>query len=347
MLCALILAGGIGSRFWPQSTEDKPKQFLRLLGNDTMIQMTYNLMKKIVPEERIFIVTNRRYINILKEQIPNINDKNIICEPFSKNTAPSILLSSFYIKKIYPDANIVCISSDSYIGKENEFIQKIGIANDFIINNKKALVTIGIGPTRPETNYGYIRCQKGDTMPSKVLEFIEKPSLELAKEYLKSKEYLWSAGMYIYNNENMLLEIKDKMPIEYELLSSLPNNHDVNYWKALNINYAKCQKISIARAIIEKSSNVYVVPSEIEWDDVGSWLALERYIPKDDFGNLIKGDVKIFDSHNNIIYGNNKKIVLLNADDLFCIDSDNLIIIGRKDDFEKIHTLKDKIKEDV
>lgn len=347
MLCALILAGGVGSRFWPQSTDDKPKQFLKLLGNETMIQITYKLMQRIVPEDRIFIVTNKRYIKLLKEQIPNIDNRNIICEPSSKNTAPCILLSSLYIQKIYFDANVVCVSSDSYIGKEDEFLKKIVLASDYVEKNKQNLVTIGIAPTRPEINYGYIKCQKDDSIPSKVIKFIEKPSLELAKEYLQSKDYYWSAGMYIYNNLTMLQEIKKNMPYEYELLNNLPDYHDINYEKVLETNYDKCQKISIARSVIEKCSNVYVIPADIEWDDVGSWLALERYIPKDVNGNIVKGNAKIFDSHNNIIYGNDKKIVLFNADNLFCIDSDDVIIIGRKEDFEKVHTLKDKVNEDI
>ena len=343
MLCALIMAGGIGSRFWPQSTEDKPKQFLKLLGERTMIQMTYDRMKKIVPDDKIFIITNRRYVDLIKEQLPNIKDINIICEPYSKNTGPCILLSSLYIRKLYPDTNIVCVASDSYIGNVDEFVKNIKIANSFVDKKKEAIVAIGITPTRPETSYGYIKYNKDDSIPNKVIKFVEKPNIELAKEYLQSHEYLWNAGMYIYNNEKILEEIKVNLPDEYELLKDLPDLSNDKYEEYLDTNYSKCQKISIDYAVMEKSDNIYAIPSNIDWDDVGSWKALERYTKKDHAGNIVKGDASIIDSHNNIIYGNGKKIIILNANDLFCIDSDETIIIGRKEDFENVHLLKDKI----
>ncbi len=345
MLCALIMAGGIGSRFWPQSTVEKPKQFLKLLGDKTMIQLTYDRIRKIIPDERIFIATNKRYINLIKEQLPNIEVQNIICEPYSKNTAPCILLSSLYIKKRYPDTNVVCVSSDSYIGKVDTFLEKIKLADSFVNKEKKAIVTIGITPTRPETGYGYIKYEKKEISPNKVIKFVEKPNLELAKEYLESQEYLWNAGMYIYNNISILDEIKNNLEEEYELLKDLPNPDNPKYELFLEDNYSKCQKISIDYAVLEKSPNVYAIPSNIDWDDVGSWQALERYTPKDDLGNVIKGDVKIIDSHNNVIYGNGKKIVFVNMNDLFCIDSDDVIVVGKKEDLKNVHLLKDKIEE--
>ena len=347
MLCILIMAGGIGSRFWPQSTEKKPKQFLKLLGERTMIQMTYDRMKKIASDSHIFIITNKSYFNKVHEQLPTLPSQNIICEPCSKNTAPCILLASLYINKLYSNANVVCVSSDSYIGKVDEFLEKINLANDFVNREKKALITIGITPTRPETGYGYIKYQKEEPAPNKVIKFVEKPNLDLAKKYLESREYLWNAGMYIYNIQSMLDEIKINLPEEYQLLKDLPDINNSEYNNYLEKNYSKCQKISIDYAVMEKSNNVYTVPANIDWDDVGSWKSLERYIEKDTDGNIVKGDAKIIDSHNNIIYGNGKKIVLLNIDDLFCIDSDETIIIGRKEDFESVHLLKEKIEKDT
>ena len=344
MLCAVIMAGGVGSRFWPQSTETKPKQFLKLLGNKTMIQMTYERMNKLVPSENIFIVTNSHYRDLVKEQIPNINDINIITEPCSRNTAPCILLSTLYIKNLYKEANIVCVSSDSYIGNEARFLNIIEEANNFINKEKKAIVTLGITPTRPETGYGYIKYEKGSKTPNKVIKFVEKPNIELAIEYLESKEYLWNAGMFIFNSIEMLKELKKYLPEEYKLLHNLPKYDDINYDKYLEDNYEKCQKISIDYAIMEKSSNVYAIPSDIGWDDVGSWKALERYTKKDDLGNVVKGDAKLIDSHNNVIYGHGKKIIFVNMDDMFCIDSDNAIIIGKKEDLNKVHLLKEEIK---
>ena len=343
MLCVLIMAGGVGSRFWPQSTEKMPKQFLNLLGEKSMIQMTYDRMRKITDDENIFIVTNKKYVNLVKEHINGINDKNIICEPCSKNTAPCILLSALYLKKMYDETNVICVSSDSYIGEEDIFIDIIKKANDFVSGKKNAIVTLGIKPTRPETGYGYIKYEKSDETPNKVISFVEKPNLELAKEYFSSGEYLWNAGMFIYNNNSMLDEIKNNLPNEYNLLKDLPSITDDNYNSFLNENYEKCTKISIDYAVMEKSKNIYAIPSDINWDDVGSWKALERYTDGDNEGNVIKGDTRVINSHNNVIYGNDKKIVLLNVDDLFCIDSNDVIVIGKKEDLGIVHELRDKI----
>lgn len=344
MLCVVIMAGGIGSRFWPQSTPDKPKQFLKLLGNKTMIQMTYDRMNKLVPSENIFIVTNSRYVDLVKEQLPMVKDINIITEPCSRNTAPCILLSALYIKNLYQEANIICVSSDSYIGNEERFLDIINEANEFIKKENKAIVTLGITPTRPETGYGYIKYDKSDKVPNKVIKFVEKPNLELAKEYLESREYLWNAGMFIFNSTSMLEELKNYLPEEYQLLKDLPKKIDDKYYKFLESNYEKCNKISIDYAVMEKSPNVYAIPSDIGWDDVGSWKALERYTEKDDLGNIVKGDATMIDSHNNVIYGHGKKIVFVNMDDMFCIDSDDAIIIGKKDDLNNVHLLKEEIK---
>ena len=347
MLCVLILAGGIGSRFWPQSTEERPKQFLKLLGDKTMIQMTYDQMKQITSSENIFVSTNSNYVDMLKEQLPDISDSNIICEPYFKNTGPSILLSSLYIKKIYPDANVVCVASDIYIGNEKELIKSIKLASSYVTRKNDAIVVVGVNPTRPETGYGYIEYQKDGVIPSKVTGFIEKPDIKLAKDYLASKKYLWNTGVFIYNNENMLKEIKNNLPVEYELLKKLIDVDSDAYYEYLDSNYQKCKKISISNAVLEKSINLYVIPANIDWDDVGSWESLERYIKKDDNDNIIKGDAKIIGGHNNIIYGNGKKIVLVNANDLFCIDSNDTIIIGRKEDLSNVYLLKDKIEKGV
>ena len=341
MLCALIMAGGIGSRFWPQSTEEMPKQFLKLLGDKTMIRMTYDRINKLIPAENIFIITNDRYVEKIKKELPELPDINIITEPCSKNTAPCILLSSLYIKNLRGEVNIACISSDSYIKKEDVFLEKIEMANDFVTKNKEALVTIGITPTRPETAYGYIKYNKEEQAPNKVEKFVEKPDLETAEEYLADGNYLWNAGMFIFNNLNMIKEIEENSNNEYLMLKDLPLITDPYYKKFLVANYEKCNKISIDYAVMEKSKNVYTIPSDLGWDDVGSWKSLERYIPKDESDNIIKGEVKVIDSKNNVIYGNGKRIILLNVNDIFCIDSNDVIIIGDRKDLDKVQRLKD------
>lgn len=345
MLCALIMAGGVGSRFWPQSTPENPKQFLSLVSEKAMIQMTYDRMKKIVPKEKIFIVTNYNYVDKVKEQIPEIKDINIITEPCSRNTAPCILLSTIYIKNIYKNANIVCVSSDSHIENENKFMDDISLANEFVTKKQDAIVTIGIKPTRPETNYGYIKYEHSDDKVLKVLRFVEKPNLELAKKYYESKEYLWNAGMFIFNAESILKEFKNNVPKEYNLLINLPKHINSEYYKFLNENYEKCEKISIDYAVMEKSNNVYTIPTEIGWDDIGTWNSVERYIPKDERDNVLKGNIEAINSNNNIVYANNKKVVLLDVENVFCIDSDDVIIVGKRESLGKVHTLKDKLEK--
>lgn len=345
MLCALIMAGGVGSRFWPQSTPENPKQFLSLVSEKAMIQMTYDRMKKIVPKEKIFIVTNYNYVDKVKEQIPEIKDINIITEPCSRNTAPCILLSTIYIKNIYKNANIVCVSSDSHIENENKFIDDISLANEFVTKKQDAIVTIGIKPTRPETNYGYIKYEHSDDKVLKVLRFVEKPNLELAKKYYESKEYLWNAGMFIFNAESILKEFENNVPKEYNLLINLPKHINSEYYKFLNENYEKCEKISIDYAVMEKSNNVYTIPTEIGWDDIGTWNSVERYIPKDERDNVLKGNIEAINSNNNIVYANNKKVVLLDVENVFCIDSDDVIIVGKRESLGKVHTLKDKLEK--
>lgn len=345
MLCALIMAGGVGSRFWPQSTPENPKQFLSLVSEKAMIQMTYDRMKKIVPKEKIFIVTNYNYVDKVKEQIPEIKDINIITEPCSRNTAPCILLSTIYIKNIYKNANIVCVSSDSHIENENKFMDDISLANEFVTKKQDAIVTIGIKPTRPETNYGYIKYEHSDDKVLKVLRFVEKPNLELAKKYYESKEYLWNAGMFIFNAESILKEFKNNVPKEYNLLINLPKHINSEYYKFLNENYEKCEKISIDYAVMEKSNNVYTIPTEIGWDDIGTWNSVERYIPKDERDNVLKGNIEAINSNNNIVYANNKKVVLLDVENVFCIDSDDVIIVGKKESLNKVYTLKDKLEK--
>lgn len=345
MLCALIMAGGVGSRFWPQSTPENPKQFLSLVSEKAMIQMTYDRMKKIVPKEKIFIVTNYNYVDKVKEQIPEIKDINIITEPCSRNTAPCILLSTIYIKNIYKNTNIVCVSSDSHIENENKFMDDISLANEFVTKKQDAIVTIGIKPTRPETNYGYIKYEHSDDKVLKVLRFVEKPNLELAKKYYESKEYLWNAGMFIFNAESILKEFENNVPKEYNLLINLPKHINSEYYKFLNENYEKCEKISIDYAVMEKSNNVYTIPTEIGWDDIGTWNSVERYIPKDERDNVLKGNIEAINSNNNIVYANNKKVVLLDVENVFCIDSDDVIIVGKKESLNKVYTLKDKLEK--
>ena len=344
-LCTLIMAGGRGTRFWPKSTEEKPKQFLNLIGNKTMLQLTVERSLKVTPIEKIFVVTGEIYKDIVKEQLPELPERNIIIEPVGRNTAPCILLATLYINQIYNNTNVVVLPSDHIIKDIDNFSNTIKNANNYIENeNKNSIITIGITPTRPETGYGYIKCSdKKYKEVVKVESFVEKPNIEKAREYLEEGKYLWNAGMFVFNTNYMLEELKNNCEQSYELLSNLPNIDNENYEVELEKVYKECEKISIDYAVMEKSKNVYVIPSELGWDDIGTWKCLERYIEHDEHGNVSIGKTFAEDAKNNIIYAENKKIVLLGVEDLFCIDSNGVLIIGRKDKLAEAHNYRDVI----
>ena len=344
-LCTLIMAGGRGTRFWPKSTEEKPKQFLNLIGEKTMLQLTVERSLKVTPIERIFVVTGEIYKDIVKEQLPELPEKNIIIEPTGRNTAPCILLSTLYIKQMYENANVVVLPSDHIIKDVDNFCYTINKANNYIENeNKNAIITIGITPTRPETGYGYIKyTDKKYKEVVKVEKFVEKPNIEKAREYLEEGKYLWNAGMFVFNVNYMLEELKENCSQSYDILSKLPAIDRIDYEKELNKVYKECESISIDYAVMEKSKNVYVIPSELGWDDIGTWKCLERYIEHDENGNVSIGETFTEDSKNNIIYAENKKIILLGVEDLFCIDSNGVLIIGKKDKLAEAHNYRNVI----
>ena len=345
MICALIMAGGIGTRFWPISTEKKPKQFLNLVDDKTMLQLTYERMLKIIPQERIFILTGDKYIDLVKEQIEGISDRNIIIQPAIKNTAPCILLSTLYINQLYKDANIAVLPSDHMIGDNAEFCNTILKANNYLNEeNKNSIITIGITPDRPESGYGYIKYEKADAGKPviKVEKFVEKPTVEVAKTYLESGNYLWNAGIFIFNINYMLKEFEEKYSNTYKLFLDLPKIGDKDFNEKTKEIYCQAEEISVDYAIMEKSDAIYVIPGDFGWDDIGTWLALQRYIKPDENNNYIRGKVRAINSKNNIIYTSNKEIVLLDLEDVFCIDSDDLIVIGKREKLGELHKLRNK-----
>ena len=341
--CVLIMAGGKGTRFWPKSTEEKPKQFINLIEDRTMIQLTVDRIRKILPIEKIFVSTGEKYIDLVKEQLPDLPEKNIIVEPIGRNTAPCILLASLYIKQIYNNCNIAVLPSDHLIRKERDFLKTLEVANNFVKTNKESIVTIGITPDRPETGYGYIKYNKAEkNKVAKVEKFVEKPDLEKAKQYLESKEYLWNAGMFIFNVDYMLKELENNFNKTYNLLQKLPSIYDEKYDKILKEIYPESENISIDYAVMEKSKNIYVIPSNLGWDDIGTWKSLERYIEKDDKDNLVKGKASIYNSSNNVLYSGEKKIVVIGLDNIFCIESDDMIVIGPKEKMEELKNYREK-----
>ena len=345
MLCALIMAGGKGTRFWPLSTEEKPKQFLNLIGEDTMIQMTVNRIKPIIPIERIFVCTGEMYVDLVKEQLPELPERNIIVEPEGRNTAPCIALSAFVIKKYYENANMIVLPSDHLIKDEDEFRNIIESADKFVNENNEAIITLGMEPSRPETGYGYIRYGKEETYVNKhkvikVDAFVEKPNKEKAKKYIEEGNYLWNGGMFLWSIDNILNQIDTYSNETYRALKEIDNISDEELQIFINDNYYKTEATSIDYAVLEKSNDIYVIPSNFGWDDVGSWEALDRYREKDKFGNVLVGCAKAVDSQGNLIISSNHHIVVEGLDDIYVIENDGKILVGNKSNVANVKELK-------
>lgn len=345
MLTALIMAGGKGTRFWPLSTEEKPKQFLNLIGDKTMIQMTVDRIKPIIPIERIFICTGEKYVSLVREQLPEINERNIIVEPEGRNTTPCIALSAMVIERYYKNANMVVLPSDHLIEDEEEFRNTLLSADNFVNENDKAIVTLGMNPTRAETGYGYIKygyniLKSNDFRVIKVDAFVEKPDKKTAKRYLRDGNYLWNGGMFIWSINNIINQIKLYSKDTYESLHLIKEVKEESLQSLINENYHKTEAISIDYAVLEKSKDVYVIPSNFGWDDVGSWEAIERYRESDDFGNIILGSHKTINGENNLIVSNEDKVLVEGLSNIYLIQNEGKIIVGSKKNIDKIKELK-------
>ena len=348
MLCALIMAGGRGTRFWPLSTEEKPKQFLSLIGDKTMIQMTVDRIKPIIPIERIFVCTGAMYIDLVKEQLPELPERNIIVEPEGRNTTPCIALSALIIKRYYKNANIVVLPSDHLIKDEGEFRNVILSANEFVNNNEKSIITLGMKPSRPETGYGYIKYgdekqNTNDHQFIRVEAFVEKPNKEKAKEYINEGNYLWNGGMFLWSVKNILNNIKEHSPNTYEALQLLDDVKEEQVQEVINNNYKNTEAISIDYSVLEKSKDIYVVPSDFGWDDIGSWEALDRYRKKDELGNILVGNTIALNGENNLIISSNQRVIVDGINDIYVIENDGKILIGHKANVANVKELKNMV----
>lgn len=319
----VIMAGGIGSRFWPYSRKDKPKQFLDFFGmGRTLLQQTFDRYSKIVPEENIFVATNSQYEELVKEQLPQLNQNQILPEPARRNTAPCVAWASAHIQKMSPNANIIVAPADHLILKEDEFIEAITKGLEFV-NESPQLLTLGIKPNRPETGYGYIQIadeKQGDFY--KVKTFIEKPQVEFAQVFVESDEFYWNSGIFLWHASTILEAFRIHMP---ELYEKIINNDD---------NFESWPNISIDYAIMEKAENVYVQLCNFGWADLGTWGSLHEASPKDQHKNvIINGKTLLYDCNNNIIAMPNGKLAVLQGLENYLIaDTKNVLLICRKDD---------------
>lgn len=346
---ACIMAGGIGSRFWPASRTAKPKQFLDILGTgNTLIQSTYNRFLKLCPKENIFILTHTDYIDLVKEQLPDITDAQILTEPARKNTAPCIAYASFKINKINPAANIIVAPSDHIILQEDEFVRIAENALQFVSEND-ALCTLGILPTRPDTGYGYIQYFEESTSDGihKVKTFTEKPEKEVAKQFLKSGDFLWNAGIFIWSNKSILNALEKNLLEVYDAFVEAETDIlTANEKNAVEKAFITCPSISIDYGIMEKAQNVYTLPSSFGWSDLGTWASLYTEKEKDYFKNAVNGkNVVVYDSNNNIINVPDKKLVVIQGlDNYIVVDTDDVLLICSKEEEQRIKEFTHDIK---
>lgn len=348
----IIMAGGIGSRFWPLSRKEKPKQFLDILNRgETLIQQTFRRFKKLCPEENIFIVTNEEHRQIVSKQL-GIKPDRILPEPLRRNTAPCIAYGVFRIRKENPDAVIAVTPSDHLIEKEDEFYNIANIAFTFS-EKQNALLTLGIKPSRPETGYGYIQANKkkpveGFEKVLKVKTFTEKPDLELARVFLESGDFYWNSGIFFWNTDAIIKAFSRYLP---DIFVAFEEGRDLLGTKEeksfIASTYISFPSISIDYGIMEKADNVYVLCTDIGWSDLGAWSSLYEHSAKDKSGNVTINDkLFIFNSGRNVINIKPGKVAIIQGlEDYIVVDSGDVLLIVRKDDEQNIKYYLDDVKK--
>lgn len=344
---ALIMAGGRGERFWPKSRKNLPKQFLSLTDDGrTMIQLTVDRILPMVEMEDIFIVTNKDYKELVREQLPKLPESNILCEPVGRNTAPCIGLGAVHVAKKYDDALMIVLPSDHLIKFNNMFLTTLSDACG-VAENGENLVTIGITPDYPETGYGYIKfnAHSMNGRAYKVDRFVEKPDLELAKEYLSSEEYLWNSGMFVWKSSSILKNIQNLMPETYrglmEIQASIGTGQEE---QVLEKEFTDMESQSIDYGVMERGSDIYILPGTFGWDDVGSWLAVDRIKKSNEFGNVVDGNIITIHTRNCIIQGDRKLIATVGLENMIIVDTEDATLICDKDSAGEIKKVLENLK---
>ena len=352
MVYAVIMAGGSGTRFWPKSTKALPKQFLNLFGEGTMIQNTADRIQEIIPQERIMVVTNDSYVSIVKEQLPKVPAENIVGEPVAKNTAPCVAIAAELLYKKDPDAVMVVLPADHHITEPEKFNNILSTAIQKA-QSGHALVTIGINPSRPETGFGYIH---GDDSKKEevnnnpvyaVKAFTEKPDEITAQQFLDSGDYFWNSGMFIWKASTVLGEIEKHLPQMFEDVKTASeelytSTHDA----AINDFYHSCESISIDYGIMETATEVFVVPGEFGWNDVGSWTAVYELASKDKRGNSVQTlNATFADSTGNLVLSSSEKMIsLVGVENLAVVATEDAILICNLDKAQGVKQIVDQLK---
>lgn len=353
MLHAVIMAGGSGTRFWPKSTKEHPKQFLTLFGDQTMLQSTVERIKSAIPAQRVWVITNERYVDLVNEQLPDVPGNNIIGEPVAKNTAPCVAAVAAFIDKQDPDAAMIVLPADHLIADTDEFISvlKTGAKK---AEQSDSLVTIGIRPSRPETGYGYIELKKSseETMNDydikQVAQFREKPDIATARQFVFSGRFLWNSGMFIWKTSVILDQFRKHLPDVAEQVEQLQPAVDTEeQGSALNAFYKACPSVSIDYGIMEKAENVFVVPGDFGWNDVGSWKTLHELEEKDENENVVKALQCITEeSSGNLIHSSNGKLIALaGVENIAVVETDDVILVCNLNKAQTVKQVVNQLQE--
>lgn len=340
----VIMAGGVGSRFWPMSTTEKPKQFIDVLGvGRSLLQLTFDRFKGICSPENVWVVTNRSYKDLVLEQLPEIPVTNILCEPCRRNTAPCIAYVSWRIKSKDRNANIVVTPSDHIVTNCEEFKRVISQCLKFT-SETDAIITLGMKPTRPETGYGYIQADLSSCSPRnkeifRVDSFREKPDLETAKKYIQNKSYFWNAGIFIWSVNTIVNAFRIYQPAISKIFESMqPVYGTPKEQEEIDLRFPECENISVDYAIMEKAEEIFVCPADFGWSDLGTWGSLLVQTKKDLYGNGVIGEnVSLFDTHNCIVHTlDKKKVVIQGLDGYIVADDGNKLLICKLSEEQRI-----------
>ncbi|ANE47047.1 mannose-1-phosphate guanylyltransferase [Paenibacillus swuensis] len=348
-ITAVVMAGGKGERFWPKSRTKLPKQFLNISGNKSMLQQSIQRLEKLIPLEQIFIVTNDLYAELIKAQIPNLPQDNIIVEPIGRNTAPCVGLASIIIEEKFPNSSMIVLPSDHIIKNEEGFLQIVRTAVE-VCEKHDSLVTLGINPTYPETGYGYIESnmdifELNELSVEKVSRFVEKPNEYTAKKYIEAGNFYWNSGIFVWKVSVIRNHIQKLMPDMHDLLETMKHAFISNTRnEVIKSEFPKMPDISIDYGIMEKVNNIYVIPCIFGWDDVGSWTALERIDELDENGNVVRGNILNLDTKGCIIESNGKLIATLGVDDLIIVDTEDVTLICHKNKAQEIKSIIKELK---
>lgn len=346
---AVIMAGGSGERFWPWSRSHLPKQFLKLLGENSLLQQSYERIESLFDPQHILVVTGKEHVALTREQLPSLPQENLLIEPQGRNTAPCIGLAAMHIRKRSPDATMLVFPADHLVQGRAEFLRCLEKGLQFA-STAEVLVTIGIIPTRPETGYGYIEREKdalpGTPLTFKVRQFVEKPTANIALEYLRAGRYFWNSGIFVWQTDLILNKIEKLLPELHSGLTAIARYIGADgEQEAMARIFPSLPSISIDHGIMEKSPEILVVQGDFGWDDLGSWAALAACFPKDQHKNVVRGEYVGIDTTNCLVYGQDLLIATLGVQDLVIVQAGNAVLVCSKERTQDIKKLVQSLRD--